>query len=192
MFHFTRQIPRRSRIHSLYQHYSLHDTASVNHRWPQANIMHVLSLIYVIVISLNQPIRPPIWSNQWKKTRKMLWHRPWRCPPPPPFETSVPVASLPFAVPLAICLSALASSPHPYLSCFHPMNSHHSCFLLLRPSVFIISTVPDAPQSWLHIPARLTDRVVVSSPISHGQNVYVTLSDLMLIRFILISPSSSH
>lgn len=164
-------------------------TASVNHRWPQANTMHVWSLIYVTVTSWNQLIKPPIWSNQKEKKRKMLDMDHGGVPL---LETSIPVSSLPFTVLLAICLSALAPSPHPYLSCFHPMNSHHSCFLLLCPSVFIISTVPDAPQSWLHIPARLTDRVVVSSPISHGQNVYVTQSDLMLIRFILISPSSSH
>lgn len=104
--------------------------ASVNHRWPQANIMHVWSLIYVIVISLNQLIKPPIWSNQREKKEKCFDMDHGGVPL---LETSVPVSSLPFAVLLAICLSALASSPHPYLSCFHPMNSHHSCFLLLAP-----------------------------------------------------------
>lgn len=99
----------------------------------------------------------------------------------------LPCLSFPLHCPLhrpPVCVA------HVCLSCFRHMNSYHCCFLLLCPFVFIVSAVPAAAQSWLHTPARLTDRFVVSSPISYSQIVYVTWSDLMLIWVILNSPAS--
>jgi len=79
---------------------------------------------------------------------------------------------------------------HVCMTHFLRIDSHHCCFLLLCPLVFIVSSVPAAARSWWHTSARLTDRFVVSSPISHSQIVYAALSDLVLILFILISPAS--
>ena len=99
----------------------------------------------------------------------------------------LPASPLPFAVLFAVFFFFRPLSP----SVFLHMNSNRCCFLLLCPFVFIVSAIPAAAQPRLHTPARLTDRFVVSTPISHSQIVYVTWSDLMFIWFILISFASS-
>lgn len=118
---------------------------------------------------------PPLWmfyrtvhsvtTKGWRQMRWLInWHKPcWR---------SVLASSRPRVFHFAI--SSLPAS-HICLSSFLPIQPISPlisvCCALF---VFILSVIPDAVQSLPHIPVRVTDCVVGSSPISHSHIVYVT------------------
>ena len=92
-----------------------------------------------------------------------------------------------FPLPFTILFTVFVCSSLLSLFTWTQINVVFCCCALLCS----LSAIPAVAQPRLHTPARLTDRFVVSSAISHSQIVYVTWRDLMFIWFILISFASS-